>query len=478
MKRPNVLLVYTDQQRWDSIRAAGFGHMITPNLDQLAAHGVLFEHSYCNNPVCMPSRHSLLSGKYPSVIGTTTNGIEMPPDAETVYSVLQGEGYHAAQLGKLHYLNHASRDHTLPHPQYGFDTLVVSDEPGCYEDSYIDWVRAKAPEEVDNCRCSTPPAWDGPKVVKQSRNTHEPYDFEGPEELTHSAFVADITCDFIRSRTGEEPWFAIAGFYAPHCPLNPPRRFVDMYDGVELPTPLMAEGENSLGLSDDEWRRVRAYYYGLVSHVDDQVGKIMAALHEGGMAEDTIVVFTSDHGEHLGDHGFVQKGPPGHDSCIRVPLIVSWPGHLHEGQLKDEMIEAVDVAPTILDLCGVEVPAGFQGRSFKPLLDGGGEYDPRKSIFNEFRITGGPSWKTVRTRAFKYCVGSTKAAESKAGWWSGGVDLTGGVELLFDLDSDPGELVNVAEDSARAADLSAMRRELVSRCFDADDLELNITGVY
>jgi len=447
MRRPNVLIILTDQQRWDTIQRAGYEHMVTPNLDALAEGGVLFENAFCNNPVCMPSRHSMLSGQYPSAIGSTCNGIEMRPDVPTIHTILKPYGYHTANIGKLHFKNHSARDHREPHPTYGFDTLILSDEPGCYDDAYIKWVQEKDPSQVENCRCGTPPAWQG-KPIEKARNVHEPYAFEGPEHLTHSAFVAEETADFIR-RHAAEPFFAIAGFYAPHTPLNPPGRFVDMYEPARLPLPRMNEGENRLGLSDDEWRRVRAYYYALISHVDDQVGRILSALDEAGIREETIVIFTSDHGEHLGDHGLIHKGPPGLDSCSHVPLVFSWPGRIPAGQARGELIELVDLAPTILDLCGVQVPPFFQGRSFRPLLEGG-NYTPRESAFIEYRQPFGPSWKTVRTHQFKYCASNS------------------GAERLFDLEADPYELEDVHGEARYADTLHAMRCELLKRWFDVE----------
>ena len=164
MKRPNVLMLYTDQQRWDTIRYGGNTHIITPNLDRLAQEGVLMENAYCNNPVCMPSRQSMLSGLYPSTLGCTTNGIEMREDVWTIPRILGNYGYTTANIGKLHFKNHSNRDHREPHPSYGFDTLILSDEPGCYDDAYIQWVSGHDPEQVENCRVSTPPAWQDKPV--------------------------------------------------------------------------------------------------------------------------------------------------------------------------------------------------------------------------------------------------------------------------------------------------------------------------
>ena len=463
MRRPNVVLLYTDQQRWDTIRRGGNEHILTPNLDRLADGGVLLANAFCNNPVCMPSRQSMLSGQYPSVVGTCTNGIEMPEDALTLHKVLKPYGYHTANIGKLHFRNHSNRDHREAHGDYGFDTLILSDEPGCYDDAYIKWVEQHDPSQVDRCRCSTPPAWTGVPVEKHPRRTDEPYVFDGPEHLTHTAFVAEETCHYIR-RHKDDTFFAIAGFYAPHAPLNPPKRFVEMYDPASLPGPARNEGENRLGHSDDEWRRIKAYYYALITHIDDQIGRVLGTLDECGLRDDTLVIFTSDHGEHLGDHGLIGKGPPGLESCAHVPMVVSCPGadRLKAGLRAEEIIEQVDVAPTVLDYCGVQVPPAFQGRSFRPLLEGR-DYLPRTSAFIEFRQPFGTSWKTVRTHEHKYCACSD------------------GREILFDLTSDPHELTNVAGEgfhqSHRDA-LNRMRAELLRRWFDVEKQYPLRTGAY
>jgi arylsulfatase len=459
MDRPNVLWIWTDQQRWDALGAFGNSHIRTPNLDRLAAGGALFTRAYCNDPVCMPSRMSALSGRYPEALGVGCNGVEMPAGVPCLHNVLGDAGYHTANLGKLHFLNHSNRDHREPHPSYGFDEIAISDEPGCYPDAYLAWVREQAPEQVENCTCSTPPAWEGEPVVRQPRGTHQPYVFEGPEELTHSAFVADRTIDYLRRR-GAKNFFAIAGFYAPHCPLNPPQRFVDMYDPSSLPAPVMKGSERErYGLSDDDWRRVKAYYYALVSHVDDQVGRILAALEQFGLRENTLVIFTSDHGEHLGDHGLIQKGPPGLDSCARVPLIMSLPGKIEPGRRQHELVELVDLAPSVLDYCALETPAFMSGRSLRPLLERG-EYRPRDSVYLYWKDPFKSSWRAIRTEGLKYCVSGS------------------GEELLFDLGKDPGELINLAGDTRFSAAVSECRRELVARILKAENQYPLRTGSY
>jgi len=478
MHRPNVLLIWTDQQRWDTIAAGGHPLVSTPNLDQLAAAGTLFQNAYVNCPVCMPSRQSVLSGRYPGALGVRCNGIEMPAGLDCIHNVLAGHGYHTAQLGKLHFLNHASafRDHSEPHPNYGFDTCIVSDEPGCYDDPYLAWVARQNPAAVDLCRVDTPPAWTGARVSVHPRNTHQPYVFAGPDEFTHSAFVAEITSDYLRNRASRaregEPFFAIAGFYAPHAPLNPPARFLSRYDPNDMPLPVRANGENftdpdsGTPVTDAQWRIIKQHYYALVSHVDECVGRIFRTLDELGLTDDTLVIFTSDHGENLGDHGLIQKSQ-WFDSSTRVPLVVKPPAPRVTGtgakhpRVTNDFVELVDLAPTITDYCGVPTPTFFQGRSLRGALAGsaGPAAGPhRESAFFEYGLPGGPGYKAIRTDRYLYARHRD------------------GRERLYDLAANPDQTVDLLDERTTATGpptasrdlLMEARGALLGRILDAD----------
>ena len=459
MNRPNILIIWTDQQRWDTIGPDSVA--ITPNLDSLAADGQLYANAFCNSPVCMPSRQSMLSGRYPSTLGVQSNGIEMDPDIECIQHVLSGHGYHTAQLGKLHFRNHASpyRDHRDPHPTYGFDTCIVSDEPGCYDDPYIAWVEAQDPAMVPLCRVDTPPKWTGEPVSVHPRNVQHPYAFEAPEELSHTAFVADLTCDYLTSRAQRakqgEPFFAVAGIYAPHAPLNPPQRFVDLYDPARMALPVRAPGENFIdpdtgkAITDDEWRVIKQHYYALVSHVDDQVGRIIDRLRELDLYDDTLIVFTSDHGENLGDHGLIQK-THWYDSSTHVPLIVKPPAFAENtdapGTTREDIVELVDVVPTITDYCGIPTPAFFQGQSLRRRKNGGAP--PRESALIEIGSPGGDGYKAIRAERYLYSRHRD------------------GVERLYDLRSDPDQLAPLEPKPDEL--LAEARDELLSRILRAE----------
>ncbi len=468
MKRPNVMLLYTDQQRWDALHAAGNEEIMTPNLDALVESGARFSHAFCNHPVCQPSRASMLSGQYGESIGIVFNGIEMPEDVPCIQHMLKPYGYHTAQIGKLHFRNHFHRDHHDPHPAYGFDTMILSDEPGCYEDAYIKWVQQRNPDAVHACRCSTHPGFmHGPNREVHGRGVTEPYVFEGPEDLTHTAFVADETCDFIR-RHKDDRFFCIAGFYVPHTPLNPPQRFLDMYDPATLSLPPRNDGEDG-GLSDDEWRNMKAHYYALVSHLDEEIGRILDTLDELGLREDTLVIFTSDHGEMLGWRGRVEKVPP-EDCSSRVALLVSWPGTITP-QAPDAIVEAVDIVPSILDYCGIQTPSFCQGRSFRPLLQGGA-YEERDSAYMSIKIPMCHAYKAIRTRDFLYVK---QAPDSHFG------DKRCSLvhrEALYDLREDPHQLKNVADIPGYDDQLNQLRNRLLERWFDVESQYPRRTGSF
>ncbi len=454
MQRPNIVFIHTDQQRWDAIAAAGNPHVITPNLDRLARSGALLTGAFCNSPLCAPSRQSMLSGRYPSAFGGTANGIVMPEDVPMMPHLLRPYGYRSCAVGKLHLINVLDRDHREPHPMYGFDEMINADVGGVpgFHDAYAAWVESQRPGALEQCWQLAASVEIGPPERRDQYAGWRPYVFQGPEELTHTAFVADQTGDFIR-RAGDAPFFVSAGFFAPHDPFWPPPRFIDMYDPSKLPAPHMTESQRErFGLSDDEWRIVRQHYYALITHLDDQLGRILDALDETGVRERTLIVFTSDHGENLGDHGRGGKGMPGWDSQARIPLIVSWPDGIEGGLVSDAFVEGVDILPTMLDCAGIQIPPFCQGRTLRPLLEGR-EHDERESVYMELKIPFKQSHRSVRTRDYLYC----------AGWTEGEHE-----EELYDLRSDPHQLHDVAEAPESAGLLADARRELIRRAFEAE----------
>ena len=457
MKRPNILVIYTDQQRWDALGANGNNEILTPNLDALAARGANFSHHFVQNPVCMPSRVSMLSGQYPSTLGITHMGVPVPEDLMTLPRLLKQYGYRTANIGKLHFLPHANRDHRLPHPSYGFDQLEIADEPGVYEDAYRAWVRRQAPDQMDGISAGLPPntqVWqramgidDGIAHRGEPEGRHDfkrAIPFAADDHLTYSAFVADRTIDFIEA-SGAEPFLCIASFYSPHAPWIAPQKYLDLYDADRLSLPAYPPEINKQRptdptalYSDDQLRSAKQGYFAMVSEVDHYIGRILEALEAAGKSDETIVAFTSDHGEWLGEHLRFGKGYPADDAVSRVPLIVAGPD-INEGGRYDDIVEAVDLVPTLLDLAAIQTPTFMQGESLAGLTRGDG------SRQNECALTEAHGWKSLRTRQFQYLIHED------------------GRENLWDLELDPDAYLDVAESSDYQAALAECRHLLLTR---------------
>ena len=323
MRRPNILILYTDQQRGDAVGCNGNAEILTPNLDRLAGGGITFTQCHVQNPVCMPSRISFLTGQYPSALGITHMGVPVPQDTLTLPRMLRNYGYRSANFGKLHFLPHANRDWREVYPDYGFDELEISDEPGCYEDAYRAWVRAVRPDQLDHISVGLPPAtatWQKTMGIKDGINHFAGRDsfstnaFPGREDVTYSAWVAERTIDFLGRQTGDRPFLCIAGFYLPHSPWIVPERFLAMYDRGKLSLPRYpeeVEEQRTEKFSDEILRAAKHGYYASVSEVDHHCGRILEALRERGFDEQTIVIFTSDHGSIWGSTCGGERGRRG-----------------------------------------------------------------------------------------------------------------------------------------------------------------------
>ena len=454
MRRPNILLLYTDQQRWDALGANANTEIYTPNLDRLAARGSNFNHYFVQNPVCMPSRICFLSGQYPSTLGITHMGVPVPPAILTLPHLLKPYGYRCANIGKLHFLPHANRDHRIPHPSYGFDHLEISDEPGVYEDAYRAWVKHQAPAQLDHLSVGLPPAtatWYDVMNVKDSVShptTGGRSDFKGAvpfpgdAQYTHTAFVAAQTINFLEQSLNTNPFLCIAGFYSPHAPWVVPQKYLDQYDPqtFSLPTfpPNLEAKRSAQHCPASQLRSARHGYYAMVSEVDHHVGCILDYLETSGLADNTLVLFTSDHGEWLGEHLRYGKGYPGPDVVSRVPFIAAGP-NIAAGQILHHIVEAVDVVPTLLDYAGIQIPPHLQGQSLLPALSGA-PFTCKGSALMEMH-----GWKSIRTESYRYLV------------------HTDGREYLWNLTSDPGEYHNIAAAPDQAAILAQHRHILLQR---------------
>ncbi len=347
--RPNILLITTDTQRVDTISAMGNPHALSPNLDRLVAEGVTFDEAYTSSPVCSPARTSLLTGLHAPVHGVIENGYGWTGDFTPFTDLLANAGYTNIMVGKTHF---------GPTPDSFHEQVIVKGKKsGTGDDPYSERLRAAGYEKVST----------HPNPI--------------PEDLFEPAFVVDATIDAI-GRTMDKasgPFFAWCSILCPHGPLDPPGRWAGAYDGVPLPKLRYRPGEVAshprhlkelLGLTDgrpqapafdenDEPRfdvidPIRRLYYGLSAYCDDQVGRLIRYLDESGLRDDTLVIFTSDHGTELFDHGFYDKHNY-YDASWRVPLIMSMPGSLPQGERRDFAIWN-DLTATILAAAGVDSP--------------------------------------------------------------------------------------------------------------------------
>lgn len=467
MDRPNVLFIHTDQQRWDALGANGNDEIHTPNLDALASDGVTFDRYFTQATVCAPSRASYLTGRYPSQLGIYSNGRTLPESVPTIADYLGRAGYVTGNLGKLHFKPHALRDHREPHPSYGFDHVEIADEPGCYPDAYRAWVKQRAPDQLDDVSWGLPWAaqrWQ--ELMYQDdgidhpdpRFPKRPVPFPADDDLSFSAFVADRTRAFIERHAAGPPFCCIAGFYAPHSPWVVPQRFLDQYDPDALSIPSYpasldaersrlaerAEDETDATFDDEELRGATHGYYAMITEVDHYVGRLLETLEQLGVREETMVIFTSDHGEDLGRHLRYGKGWPGYDSITRVPCVIRWPAVVDSpGRSVDSIVEAVDLLPTMLEGVGVQAPAAVRGRSLVPLLRGD------TATHRDSALIEGAGRKAVRTDRYRYAVG-------------------GNDEHLYDLAHDPAEHHNLADDPDYAEERAALCRTLLERLMDAE----------
>jgi arylsulfatase A-like enzyme len=440
VRRPNIILITGDHLRWNHVAANGNPAIVTPHMDRVAREGVTFTLCTTVGVACAPNRASLFTGRYPNAHRLMTNGIPMPQTEVTLTHVLRDAGYYTGQMGKLHFLPHSGRNHREPHPPYGFHQMRLSDEPGCYDDAYGLWLDAQGPEVRRKANVKMP----------GQRGVFEYYTFEGDERTTHAHWVASETVRFIEENR-HRPFFVHAGFYAPHPPLNPPASMLALYRDAELPPRhwradeaqyLPANMQKAVlrlaNTPEDTWTAYRKHFYAMVSNLDRNIGRIV----EAADLSNTIVVVTSDHGDYLGDHNLTGKSALPYDGSMRIPLLMRGPG-IPSGARSDEVVEIVDVMPTLLELIGLKPPKGSQGMSLAPVMKGGKGKDAafQQAVNNHI----------LRTKTAKYCL------------WQGGE------EVLFDLARDPHELRNVAREASAQSLLDQMRVRTLLRTIEVAD---------
>lgn len=395
-RTPNVLMILVDQMRADHMRHAGDATVHTPALDGLARGGAPFDRAYVNAPVCMPSRATLATGRTPRGHGVRTNGIELSDSLPTLAASLVTHGYRTASFGKLH-LRPYERYPDVPEdaatndeshqawatgrrdrvhlPYYGFQEVALTIGHGAsVEGNYALDLRRDAPEAWARLR-------EGPSPSPLRAEGCGTYPL--PEALHHTRWVADRTIDFLESLGRETPFFVQCSFPDPHHPYVPPTPWDRRYGPHDVPEPIGAPADldampphfrdmyrfdawvsgrrRATAMPQMHLQEIRAHTYGMVSLLDAHIARVLEALDRNGHRNDTIVVFLSDHGDLLGDHGLLNKGPFHYQGLVRVPMIWSWPGRVRPGR-RNALASLLDVVPTLLELLGIDgLGAGRDG---------------------------------------------------------------------------------------------------------------------
>ena len=452
--RPNILFITTDQQRADSLGCYGNGYVRTPHIDALAGRGTRFDSAYIQNPVCIPSRACMMTGRYThqhgvtymeSVIDTTPG---LPAWEKTIMERLQYAGYRTAAFGKIHMM-----------PERGFhDMQVCGGKGGRWTHSaglpiglgplgphYAHWLEERHP--------------GGYELIYQQRREPDYKKYKSaivnvlPLEEYVDYWIAQNTVDYLKNPPSE-PFFIQCGFCGPHGPIDPPKPYDSLYplDEIEFPANYGVDATGQPVANSPERdaliRRWVSFYYGLVTLIDDQVGRIMDALTETGLWENTIVVYVTDHGEMLGERGRFGKGNF-FEPVVHSPLIVAGPDRGRAPKQVDGLVETMDVAPTILDFAGVPIPSEMQAASLRSLLEGSAGGKP--AVLCEYTTNDrSRSGKCVRTEQFKYAFWGEAAPEE-----------------FYDLHADPLERNNLIGDARYAQEATALRKLMLDMLMDS-----------
>ncbi|MFK8084015.1 MAG: sulfatase-like hydrolase/transferase [Granulosicoccus sp.] len=358
-RRPSVLFICTDQQRGDSLNCTGSPWAVTPNLDRLAGEGALFNNCYVQNPVCSPSRASLFTGKYVANHGLHANGVPLPARHKLFTRTLADAGYYCGMIGKQH-LSPCDNWQTEPRFDDGYRFFQWAHGPNhrALENDYHAWLRKMHPDIYADIFLDK--GANESTAYSNKANTGTPIDHV-KKEAHYSHWVAECAQDFIKHADNQnEPFCLVANFFDPHHSFGAPREFRDLIDSDAIPVPVTRDDEliskpseqtvysrtsyagvapGFLDYTAAQIREIRAQYWAMIALVDYEVGRILQALDEADLAKDTLVVFTSDHGEMLGNHQQLLKGPQLYDDLTHVPLIMRWPAKVAAGQSIDERVQ-------------------------------------------------------------------------------------------------------------------------------------------
>jgi len=435
----NILLFFTDQQRWDTCGCYGQELAVTPNLDRMAAEGVRFEQAFTCQPVCGPARACLQTGKYATEVGCFRNGIALPQDHKTIAHWLSEAGYEVGYVGKwhlasTHHLGEADVDHR------------VKPVPMEYRGGYKDyWVASDVLEFTSH-------SYDGHMFDAAGNKV------EFPPDRYRADCVTDSAVEFLRARRGGGPFFLMVSYIEPHHQndhnrYEGPRGSAERFGDYRVP--------GDLADTEGDWRENWPDYLGCCNALDRNLGRLRDELEKLHLADDTLILFTSDHGSHFRTRNAEYKRSC-HDACIHIPMVACGPGFAGPGTLGD-LVSLIDVPPTILAAAGVQVPRTMRGRALQTLVDGSAPDWP-KEVF--LQISESHVARAVRTKEWKYSV---RAPEGHGGRDPGSDRYV--EDFLYDLQADPHERNNLVADPALAAIRAELAETLKRRMRDAGEDE-------
>ena len=451
MDQPNFLIIMSDQHHAGAMGCAGDEVIRTPNIDRLAAGGVRFDQCYTASPLCVPSRMAFMTGQYPSDTQAWCNEDFLGSDIPTFAHALGVAGYETVLCGRMHFCG--------PDQRHGFEKRLVGDLTGVHHRR----LRPDADKLME----------DMLEAMGQSLHAAS---FSGPGRsfcLDFDDQVTDAGVDFLDHRKDERPLCMVVGTFLPHCPFVVDGDLFDSYhDRVPAPPPvpdgyfdqvhpLIVQWIADRGITDIDpliTKRVREAYYGMVTYFDSLLGRLLEALQRSAIADNTIVIYCSDHGEMAGEHGMFWKSNF-FEGSVRVPLMASWPGRFAEGLTVDHIVNLVDIAPTLLDLAGADpFPHPIRGRSLRGFLAGGGVDDWENETYSEhYNTLNLPPGRMIRVDQWKlvhYHANETP--------------------MLFNMVEDPEEFHDLAGDPAHAQ-VREQLLEKVRRGWDGGWIQRQVT---
>ncbi len=432
----NILFIMTDQHNAHALGCYGSNEVKTPNMDRLAREGALFETAFCQTGQCCPSRYSIWTGRYARSHGLYNNGQMENVEEDTIGDILRRKGYTTGTIGKHHMHMDIVPD------KHGFDVVVDVPEYRAFMESEGTYGQERKGDFLPE---SVHPGRSRVGAVRADNEHHR------------SGYWASQSIDFLR-KNKEQPFCLWLSFYGPHTPITPSEPWASMYDPGSLTLPpnhkydydydtpgLQNTQEKSGTFTEDLHRKTLAYYYGLITQIDYNIGRVLDELDRLGLADNTAVVYTADHGEMMSEHGAWTKGGQGYDATVRVPLILRCPGVIPEGARRKELACSIDLLPTLLELTNQPIPENVQGKSLVgPAKGGNGAW--RDTIFSEIGNSLENQCVTTRTADTKYV---RYHADGQVVY-----------EQFFDLKNDPWEMKNERDNTKCEKVLDDMRARL------------------